>query len=223
MGAQSGRGGGNPEPVDVAALEVETQRAISRARSVENIREALSGARALLAAGANGRLRLGALYSLGVARAYRVDLDCLTTRRIERDWCDAMAGTDFPVSREDIEIDRLKARRSLVLRPLARRHEALSIAARSPADLLPIVHDVCTDPLPEVDAKFCEMALLLALKRARELDRDCAETREIEAALEKARQSEAGSVAPVRPEMTARPSRRNRLAMGEAAPIGKRA
>jgi len=202
------------ETLDVAALELEVRRAISRARTVEGIRSALNAAHTLMTAGPGGRLRLGALYSLGVARAYRIDLDGLTTRRMEREWCDTMAGTDLPVGREDIETDRLKARRSQVLRPLARRHEAMTAAARTPADLLPILHDVCTDPLPEVDAKFCEMALQLALKRARELDPHSADTIAIADALETVQRPEHGPTALERPDSGARTLRRQRLAVG---------
>lgn len=197
------------ETVDIAAIESEVQRRISRARTVEDIREALQRAAVLSNGGRAGRQRLGALYSLGVARAYRIDLDCLTTRRLERDWSETMAATDFPVCRQDIEQDRMKVRRSMVLRPLARRHEAICAAARDPAELLAILNDVETDPLPEVDARFAEMALSLALKRARELDGDNPATALLADALQSHQRPAARAQASAQPG-SARPLRRSR-------------
>ncbi len=159
-----------PDPAELSAREAETQRAIARAKTVEDIRKALVAAAPMAAEGPVGRHRLGSLYSLAVARAQRIDLDCLLTRRLERDWHDVTADTDYAVSRAAIEADREKAQRNQMLRPLARRHEAICRAAKTPADLLPVLSDLTDGTKLAIDERFREMALQVACKRARELD-----------------------------------------------------
>ncbi|MCV2864935.1 hypothetical protein [Defluviimonas sp. WL0075] len=157
---------------DLGDLEAEAQRVIGRARKVEELRDALAPVLGLERLGESGRHRLGSLYSLALARAYRLDLDSLTTRRLERDWHDVVAGTEYEVSRETIESDRAKAQRNQLLRPIVQRHEAVCRAAETPEDLLPVLREITEEARPEFDARFREMALQAICKRARELDPD---------------------------------------------------
>lgn len=209
---------GFADAADAAASEAETQRAIARAKSIEDIRKALAAAAPLAAEGPMGRHRLGSLYSLAVARAQRIDLDCLLTRRLERDWHDVMADTDYAVSRAAIEADREKAQRNQVLRPLARRHEAICRAAKSPADLLPVLCDLTDGSNPAIDERFREMALQVACKRARELDADDPVTaRLMETLLDwQSSAKRAARAAARRENAPARPARRSKYQAAQA-------
>lgn len=207
-----------PDPAELSAREAETQRAIARAKTVEDIRKALVAAAPLAAEGPTGRHRLGSLYSLAVARAQRIDLDCLLTRRLERDWHDVMADTDYAVSRAAIEADREKSQRNQMLRPLARRHEAICRAAKTPADLLPVLCDLTDGTNPAIDERFREMALQVACKRARELDAgDPVTARLMETLLDwQASAKRAARAAARRENAPARPARRSKYQAAQA-------
>ncbi|MCV2868149.1 hypothetical protein OEW28_05860 [Defluviimonas sp. WL0002] len=198
---------------EIGTVEAEAQRAIGRARTVEELRDVLLSVAALSQLGDTGRHRLGSLYSLALARAYRLDLESLTTRRLERDWHDVVAGTEYAVSRDMIESDRAKAQRNQVLRPLVQRHEAICRAAQTPEDLMPILEEITGSARPEVDARFREMALLGMCKRARELDPDDPVTARLaEMLLEwQAAAREPSGCAPKAGERPPRPARRTRL------------
>ncbi|MCB2104273.1 MAG: hypothetical protein KDD95_17230 [Rhodobacteraceae bacterium] len=206
-----------PGDADLAALEQEAQRAVARAKSVAEIRSAMRDVACLAAAGPSGRHRLGSLYSLAIARAHRIDLDCLLTRRLEREWHDAVADTDYAVSRASIEADREKALRNRILRPLARRHEAICRDAATPADLLPILDDVIEGTHPGMDERFREMSLQIACKRARELDAGHLVTIRLNETLLdwQTAAKRSAQAANRRPEASARPIRRTRYLAGQ--------
>ncbi len=204
-----------PGDADLAALEQEA-RAPSpvRNRWLKSVRPcAMSHALPLQ----SRQAVIGSLYSLAIARAHRIDLDCLLTRRLEREWHNTVADTDYAVSRASIEADREKALRNRILRPLARRHEAICRDAATPADLLPILDDVIEGTHPGMDERFREMSLQIACKRARELDAGHLVTIRLNETLLdwQTAAKRSAQAANRRPEASARPIRRTRYLAGQ--------
>lgn len=116
---------------------------------------------------------------LALSAAYRKDVDSLATRRLERQIVDLTANSDWPVTTKEIEKRRAEARPRLVLNPLAKRHDRLCKTAKQPSDLLPIVDDVTSGRIPEVDERFRETAVELAFRRALALCPDDPVTEEL--------------------------------------------
>ncbi|MCB2151231.1 MAG: hypothetical protein KDE06_08750, partial [Rhodobacteraceae bacterium] len=125
--------------------------------------------------------------------------------------------TDYAVSRASIEADREKALRNRILRPLARRHEAICRDAATPADLLPILDDVIEGTHPGMDERFREMSLQIACKRARELDAGHLVTIRLNETLLdwQTAAKRSAQAANRRPEASARPIRRTRYLAGQ--------
>ncbi len=98
--------------------------------------------------------------------AYKKDVDSPATRRLEQQVIDLTAHGVWPVTDEEIARSRAEARQRLVLDPLAARHARLCKTAKQPSELLPVVDDVTSGRIPEVDERFRETAVELAFRRA---------------------------------------------------------
>jgi len=162
---------------------IAVQKALNKAKSVDDIMAVVQSAKMVLGMGEEAKHAFWGLFPLALNRAYKIDMEHLSVQRLERDWIEATKDSDWPVSHTQIEEKRAEAKRRKVLDPMAKRHSSTIKSAKTPEELLEILHEVSRSDTPEIDHLFRETAVAEAFRAACLLDPDAPATDELGRAL----------------------------------------